>query len=110
MAFYERLTITECLTAIDETNKNSAPATDAIRYKLLSHMSNAEARGLLGHISRTLESSNLPAEWKDAEVRLILKPGKPLTIENMRPVSIRARVGKVKNAWFPDDSEQTWTR
>ncbi|XP_070394042.1 uncharacterized protein [Dermacentor albipictus] len=58
-------------------------------------MSDAAARGLLGHINRTWESSKLPAEWKQAELRFIPKPGKPLTIENMRPISLTSCVGKV---------------
>lgn len=62
-ALDEPFTITELLTATDESNKKSAPGTDAITYKLLSNMSDAAARGLLGHINRTWESSKLPAQW-----------------------------------------------
>lgn len=74
-ALDEPLTITELLTAIDESNKKRAPGTDAITYKLLSNISDAAVRGFLGHINRTWESSELPAEWKEAEVRFIPNPG-----------------------------------
>ncbi|KAK8766094.1 hypothetical protein V5799_007124 [Amblyomma americanum] len=58
-------TMTELCTAIDESNKRSAPGRDAITYKLLGNMSRAAARGLLEHINEALESSRLPKEWKD---------------------------------------------
>ncbi|XP_077523189.1 uncharacterized protein LOC144134080 [Amblyomma americanum] len=58
-------------------------------------MSGTAARGLVEHINEALESSLLPKEWKDAEVRFIPMPGKALTIENMRPISITFCVGKV---------------
>lgn len=37
----------------------------------------------------------LPKEWKQANVILIPKPGKPLGLENMRPISLTSCVGKV---------------
>lgn len=40
--------MTELWTAIDQSNKKSAPGRDAITYKLLSNMSSKAARGLLG--------------------------------------------------------------
>lgn len=88
-------TMTELWSAIDESNSKSAPGRDAITYKLLRNMSEAVARGLLGHINETWESSRLPEEWKEAEVRFIPKPGKALTIDNMRPISLTSCVGKV---------------
>ncbi|KAH7952595.1 hypothetical protein HPB51_028252 [Rhipicephalus microplus] len=71
-------------TVIDESNKNSAPGKDAITYKLLGNMSDAATRGLLEHINEDSESLRLPKEWKEAKVYFIRKPGKSLTIEDMR--------------------------
>ncbi|XP_077552077.1 uncharacterized protein LOC144166425 [Haemaphysalis longicornis] len=88
-------TMTEFWTAIDESNKRSAPGRDAITYKLLGNMSGAAARGLLEHINETWDSSRLPEEWKEAEVHFIPKPGKALTIDNMRPISLTSCAGKV---------------
>nr|XP_050040761.1 uncharacterized protein LOC126537714 [Dermacentor andersoni] len=73
-------TMTELWTAIDDSNKRSAPGRDAITYKLLGNVIGTEASGLLEHINEAWESSQLPKEWKDAEVRFILKPGKALTV------------------------------
>ncbi|KAL1451294.1 hypothetical protein MTO96_043873 [Rhipicephalus appendiculatus] len=52
-------TITELWTAIDESNKRSAPSRDAITYKLLGNMSGVVARGLREHINEAWESSRL---------------------------------------------------
>ncbi|KAL1478962.1 hypothetical protein MTO96_015954 [Rhipicephalus appendiculatus] len=52
-------TMTELWTAIDESNKRSAPGRDAITYKLLGNMSGAAARGLLEHINEAWESSRI---------------------------------------------------
>lgn len=62
-------TMAELWAAIDESNKKSAPGRDAITYKLLANMSNTAARKLLGHINEAWETSRLPREWKEAEVR-----------------------------------------
>lgn len=88
-------TMAELWAAIDESNKRSAPGKDAITYKLLANMSGTAARELLGHVNEAWESSRLPREWKEAEVRFIPKPGKAPSIDNMRPISLTSCVGKV---------------
>ncbi|XP_077528391.1 uncharacterized protein LOC144140064 [Haemaphysalis longicornis] len=88
-------TISELWLAIDESNKKSAPGKDAITYKLLTNMSGKTAQTLLEHINNAWESSQLPPEWKEAEVRFIPKPGKAPSIENMRPISLTSCAGKV---------------
>ncbi|XP_077507391.1 uncharacterized protein LOC144118181 [Amblyomma americanum] len=91
-----QFTMTELWRAIDDSKKRSAPGRDAITYKLLGNMSRTAARGLLEHINEAWESLRLTKEWKDAEVRFIPKPGKALTIDNMRPISFTSCcVGKV---------------
>lgn len=40
-------------------------------------------------------SGTVPPEWKDAKVTFIPKPGKPLTKENLRPISLTSCIGKV---------------
>lgn len=57
--------------------------TGGITCKLLGNMSNKVQHGLLDNINKVWESSQLPAERKEGEVRFIRKPGKPLTIKNM---------------------------
>ncbi|XP_049518462.1 uncharacterized protein LOC125943333 [Dermacentor silvarum] len=81
-------TIPEMWTAIDESNKKSAPGRDAITYRLLANMSGRTAQSLLEHINKAWETSQLPPEWKEAEVRFIPKLGKAPAIENMRPISL----------------------
>lgn len=81
--------------SIDESNKKSAPGMDAITHKLLANMSCTAARELLEHINEAWENSQLPPEWKEAEVHFIPKPGKAPSIENMRPISLTSCVGKV---------------
>ncbi|KAH9380391.1 hypothetical protein HPB48_017614 [Haemaphysalis longicornis] len=87
--------LSELWSAIDDSNKKSAPGKDAITYRLLTNMSSRAAQSLLEHINRAWESSQLPPEWTEAEVRFIPKPGKAPAIENMRPISLTSCVGKV---------------
>ncbi|XP_077564339.1 uncharacterized protein LOC144179776 [Haemaphysalis longicornis] len=77
-------------------------------------MSDAATAELLDQINVAWERSELPAEWKEAEVRFISKPGKPLTIENMLPISLTSCVGKVVECMvlqrlqgFLDETNQT---
>lgn len=62
---------------------------------MLANLSGTAARELLGHVNEVWESSRLPREWKEAEVRFIPKPGKAPSIDNMRPISLTSCVGKV---------------
>ncbi|XP_077552083.1 uncharacterized protein LOC144166431 [Haemaphysalis longicornis] len=71
----EPFTTTELLTAIDKSNKKSALGTDAITYRLLNNVSDAATAELLDHINLAWERSELPTEWKEAEVveRMVLQ-------------------------------------
>lgn len=40
-------------------------------------------------------SGNLPSSFRHATVRFIPKPGKPLMLENLRPISLTSCVGKL---------------
>ncbi|XP_077551209.1 uncharacterized protein LOC144164821 [Haemaphysalis longicornis] len=88
-------TISELWAAIDKSNRKSAPGADNITYKLLFNMCSITANELLQHINEAWETSRLPQEWKTAKVRFIPKPGKPPSIENLRPISLTSCVGKV---------------
>lgn len=88
-------TVSELWTAIDERNKKSAPGRDAITYRFITNMSDRTAQSLLEHVNKAWETSQLPPEWKEAEVRFIPKPGKAPAIENMRLISLTSCVGKV---------------
>lgn len=88
-------TMAELWSAIDESNKKSAPGADTITYKLLSNMCGKTASELLRYINNAWETSKLPHKWKEAEIRFIPKPGKPPSVDNLRPISLTSCVGKV---------------
>lgn len=93
-AMDEPISIQELKEALASTNKNSAPGADSITYKALANLEDAGLDSLLHHMNQAWEQGFIPEEWKHATVSFIQKPGKPLTIENLRPISLTSCVGK----------------
>lgn len=78
-------TFAEVKAVLAELNCRSAPGPDGIQNKLLKNFAEADIELLTEHINKIWEAS----------VILIPKPGKPLALGSLRPISLTSCVGKV---------------
>lgn len=62
---------------------------------MLRNLADDECELLLDYFNKCWETATLPKQWKKALVRLIPKPGKLLSIENLRPISLTSCLGKL---------------
>ncbi|KAG0413267.1 hypothetical protein HPB47_009602, partial [Ixodes persulcatus] len=89
------ITDIEIRAALTDIRRNTSPGPDKIRYSLLYNLSDSETTQLTTYLNEVWESGTLPKEWKEATVVLIPKPGKPLSLENLRPISLTSCLGKL---------------
>lgn len=85
----------EICKVLHELNGRSAPGPDGISNKLLRNLDGKSIEKLTEEVNKIWETGHVPESWKTASVALIPKPGKPLALENMRPISLTSCVGKV---------------
>lgn len=88
-------TLTELTFAISNLTRNTTPGKDRIHNKLLRNLSPECTAALLDYFNHCWTTNYLPPQWKHAEITLIPKPGKPVTLENLRPISLTSCVGKL---------------
>lgn len=89
------LTCAEVREVLYELNCRSAPGPDGITNKLLKNLDDADIEVLTNKINEVWETGEVPQEWRIATVILIPKPGKPLELGSLRPISLTSCVGKV---------------
>ncbi|XP_042150175.1 uncharacterized protein LOC120849945 [Ixodes scapularis] len=75
--------------------RNSAPGEDGVTYRILRNLDDASVSALTSYFNRVWSTGVLPPEWKHAEITFIPKPGKALTLENLRPISLTSCIGKL---------------
>lgn len=85
----------EVVTALQELNTRSAAGPDGVSNKALRNLDDPSIEALTRYYNQCWRSGKLPDQWKKAKTVLIPKPGKPLNIENLRPISLTSCVGKV---------------
>lgn len=73
----------------------SAPGPDRITNKILRNLNDDAIEKLCEYMNTCWKDGRIPQEWKNADVILIPKQGKPLEVRNMRPISLTSCVGKV---------------
>ncbi|KAG0419592.1 hypothetical protein HPB47_003993 [Ixodes persulcatus] len=72
---------------ISEYNVRDAPGEDGVTYRIFRNLDEASVSALTSYFKRAWSTGVLPSEWKHAEITFIPKPGKALTLENLRPIS-----------------------
>ncbi|KAG0441740.1 hypothetical protein HPB47_015862, partial [Ixodes persulcatus] len=82
------ITDIEIRAALTDIRRNTSPGPDKIRYSLLYNLSDSDTTQLTTYLNEVWESGTLTKEWKEATVVLIPKPGEPLSLENLRPISL----------------------
>ena len=85
----------EVLRAINKMNKRSAPGVD----KILAESIHATKEALSGPYARlcthSFRSCWYPQSWKNSMTVLIAKPGKPIGIKGLRPISLMSNLAKI---------------
>ena len=86
--YNKKITLKELKRSIAKS-KNTSPGPDMIHYQLLKHLPISCLQILLNILNYIWEGSDFPAEWRDATIIPIPKPGKDATLEdNYRPISL----------------------
>lgn len=75
--------------------RGTAPGRDGITVSLLANLPDQALLSLLYLINAIWDGSPLPSEWLTSLVTFIPKPGKPGSIEALRPISLTSCAGKL---------------
>lgn len=89
------ITEAEVRSAILALRPGSAPGPDGITNKMLRNLDDLSVSALTDYFNYFWKLGSLPQAWRHAQITLIPKPGKPLTIEHLRPISLTSCIGKV---------------
>ena len=91
------ITITpeEVKKMLDNLNPNKSPGPDGIHPRVVRELSSELAKPLRGIFQLTLETGQLPTEWKLGHVSPIFKRAAKLQPGNYRPVSLTSVACKV---------------
>lgn len=85
----------EFRAALTKIRKNTSPGMDQITNSALANLDDKSVTLLTAYMNQCWEKGSIPPAWKAAEIRLIPKPGKEPSIENLRPISLTSCVGKL---------------
>ncbi|XP_037520769.1 uncharacterized protein LOC119397415 [Rhipicephalus sanguineus] len=91
----EPFTIEGIRRALHDLNGRSTPGPDGVTNKALRNLDDESVEFLADEINRIWKEGAVPEQWKIARVILIPKPGKPPSLESLRPISLTSCVGKV---------------
>ncbi|KAM7315618.1 hypothetical protein ISCGN_005401 [Ixodes scapularis] len=87
--------VEEIRTALHDLNSRSAPGPDGVSNRALKNLDDRSMEQLTDYINTCWRRGSLPRQWKTAKMILIPKPGKPPSLDNLRPISLTPCVGKV---------------
>lgn len=89
------ITVDEVRAEIARLNCKSATGPDAVSNKILRNLDEVSLQSLTEYMQKCWSEGSIPQIWKTAEIILIPKPGKALSLENLRPISLTSCVGKL---------------
>lgn len=85
----------EVRAVLQTINCKSASGPDQVTNKALRNLNDTAIEALTKYYNQCWRTGKLPQQWKTAKTVLIPKPGKPPSIDNLRPISLTSCVGKV---------------
>ncbi|CAH2106803.1 unnamed protein product [Euphydryas editha] len=92
----ERIKKSEVIETIKNLKQNKAPGYDLITAKVLRELPEIAIRFLMHLFNCILTRGIFPPQWKVAEIKMILKPGKaPEETSSYRPISLLPVLSKV---------------
>ncbi|XP_077548005.1 uncharacterized protein LOC144160658 [Haemaphysalis longicornis] len=86
--------VEEIRTALHYLNTRSAPGPDRITNKILRNLDDKSIENLTAYYNKCWRSGKLPEQWKKSKTILMPKPGKLLSTDNLRPITLTSHVGK----------------
>ncbi|KAH6935628.1 hypothetical protein HPB50_007091 [Hyalomma asiaticum] len=90
------ITRAELFAAAQTAKRNTAKAPDRVTNAMLRNLSDDCLDELIQYFNEYIwEPGILPPEWKEASLVLIPKHGKRPSLENLRPISLTSRLGKL---------------
>lgn len=87
---------------INKLNQYKTPGPDEIPARILKVVSDELVQPLTNIFNASLDSGNLPVDWKIANVTPIFKKGQPELPSNYRPISLTSTTGKVLESIITD--------
>lgn len=78
----------EVRAALQALNCKSAAGPDRVTNKAHKNLNDYAIEALTHYYNKCWQEGRLPSQWKTAKTILIPKPGKPPSIEHLRPISL----------------------
>ncbi|KAG0434343.1 hypothetical protein HPB47_019171 [Ixodes persulcatus] len=85
----------EVRSAMEQLRAKSAPGSHRITNKMLRNLDDRSVTALTALFNEVWRTGSVPPTWKHAVVAFIPKPGKELSVSNLRPISLTSCLGKL---------------
>ena len=92
----------DVLSRLDHLNANKSPGPDEFLPRVMKEVSTQVAPHLTAIFNNSLETGEVPSDWKEANVTPIFKKGDRKLPGNYRPISLTSVVGKVLEGIIAD--------
>ena len=89
------VSVERVMNTIDELKENSAPGPDKISNKIIKELKEQLALPLSILFRNSLDSGEVPSEWKESTITPIFKKGKRCDPGNYRPVNLTSNTCKL---------------
>ena len=100
------MSVERVMDTIDELKENSAPGPDKISNKIIRELKEQIALPLSILFRKSLDSGEVPSEWKDSTITPIFKKGKRCDPGNYRPVNLTSNTCKLMEKIIKVDVER----
>lgn len=87
--------IQELKQALTRITRNTTPGKDRVTNKTLRNLDEDSLNSLLALFNKHWAAGTLPPQWRHADITLIPKPHKPISVDNLRPISLTSCLGKL---------------
>lgn len=89
------ITTQELEQAIRNLKRNTATGLDGVTNSILRQLNDKGVESFLAYMNGQWLNHTLPQQWKHSTIMLIPKPGKELSFQNLRPISLTSCMGKL---------------
>lgn len=89
------ITEAEVRAALVNLKTTSAPGKDGVTNKMLRNLDDNSVTTLTLYFNQYWNAGTLPKTWTHANISLLPKPGKPLSIDHLRPIPPTSCIGKL---------------